>query len=79
MYGGCPWGVLEVLSGTVGAIYTKFNVGLMETPNFGKLADFPCVHVEIGRIRPHMAKHAFGGQMGTTICKTPCPLAVPPS
>ena len=48
MYGWCPWGVLEVPSNIVGAIYTKSNLGLRENPNFEKLADFPRMHVEMG-------------------------------
>ena len=48
MYGWCPWGVLEVPSGLVGSIYTQFNLGSLENPYFEKMADFPCMHVEMG-------------------------------
>ena len=52
MYDWCPWGVLEVPSNIVETIYTKSSVGLMENSRFEKIADFPCMHVEMGWICP---------------------------
>ena len=56
----CPGGVLEVLSGPVGATYTKSTSGLMENPCFEKLADFSLRHVDMWWVCPMWPKCAFG-------------------
>ena len=67
--GWCPWSALEARSGIVG-MYTKSNLGSTETPYFKKLANFPCVHVEILPSTPFATKWA-------PMFKNPCSLAVP--
>ena len=69
MHGWCSWGVLEVPSGIVLTIYTKSNLGSTENPNFEKLADFPLDACGNGVDLPHVAKHAFGDQMGPSVQK----------
>ena len=59
---GYPWGVLQVPSSIVRAIYAKVSLGSAEHPFFETSANFPCMHPEMGANPPHLAEHAFAGK-----------------
>ena len=75
MDGWCPWGVLEGTSGIAKTIYTKFSFGSTENPPFKKVGRFSLYAFGNGVNLPHVAKRAFGDQMGPNV-QTPCRLAV---
>ena len=73
MYGWCPWGVLEVSSGPV-VIYI-IQRWFDGKPILRKIGRFPlCVWKWGGSA--HVAKRAFGDQMGPNVQK-PMPLGSP--
>ena len=70
-------GVLEVPSGIVGTVYTKSSLGLMENPNFEKLANFPSMHVEMGWVCPILQSTPFATKLAP-MCKKAMLFGSPP-